>query len=149
MKKNIIVGLFLGCAFLFTGCGIFNDTINSDSKNSQEPLFSLESNLEDAYHKITAEEAKEMIEKGNVTIVDVRTEEEYIESHIPKAILVSNESIDDNVIEVLPDKDEVLLIYCRTGVRSKQASEKLVELGYTKVYDFGGIVDWPYEKEEE
>lgn len=149
MKKNIIVGLFLGCAFLFTGCGIFNDTINSDSKNSQEPLFSLESNLEDAYHKITAEEAKEMIEKGNVTIVDVRTEEEYIESHIPKAILVSNESIDDNVIEVLPNKDEVLLIYCRTGVRSKQASEKLVDLGYTKVYDFGGIVDWPYEKEEE
>lgn len=149
MKKNIIVGLFLGCAFLFTGCGLFNDTINSDSKNSQEPLFSLESNLEDAYHKITAEEAKEMIEKGNVTIVDVRTEEEYIESHIPKAILVSNESIDDNVIEVLPDKDEVLLIYCRTGVRSKQASKKLVELGYTKVYDFGGIVDWPYEREEE
>lgn len=150
MKKNIIAGLYLSCAVLLTACATSNnDTTNSNSKTSQEPSFSLESNLEDAYHKITAEEAKEMMDEGNLIIVDVRTEEEYTEAHIPKAILVPNESIDSSVTEVLPDKDEVLLVYCRTGVRSKQASDKLVELGYTKVYDFGGIVDWPYEKEEE
>lgn len=101
---------------------------------------------EEAYHKISAEEAKKMMDEGGVTIVDVRTSEEYREKHIPDAILVPNESITtEEAPAELPDKDAVLLIHCRTGVRSKQASDKLVELGYKHVYDFGGIVDWPYE----
>lgn len=100
-----------------------------------------------AYHKITAEEAKKMIDAGGVTIVDVRTAEEYAEKHIPGAVLVPNESIGEEPPEQLPDQDAVLLIHCRTGVRSKQASDKLVGLGYTQIYDFGGIADWPYETE--
>lgn len=105
-----------------------------------------EQSSEEAYHKITAEEAKKMMDEGGVIIVDVRTSEEYREAHIPDSILVPNESITtDQEPEELPDKDAVLLVHCRTGIRSKQASDKLVELGYKHVYDFGGIVDWPYE----
>lgn len=100
-----------------------------------------------AYHKITAEEAKKMIDAGGVTIVDVRTAEEYAEKHIPGAVLVPNESIGEDPPEQLPDQDAVLLVHCRTGVRSRQASDKLVGLGYTQIYDFGGIADWPYETE--
>lgn len=102
----------------------------------------------DAYHKISADEAKEMMDKGGVTIVDVRREDEYTASHIPGAVLVTLDTIGAQPPEALPDLDAVLLIYCRTGVRSKQASDLLVELGYTQVYDFGGIATWPYETEE-
>ena len=83
-----------------------------------------------AYHKITAEEAKEMMDQGDVTIVDVRTEEEYAEKHIPGAVLVPNESIGEDAPAELPDKNAVLLLHCRTGIRSKEASDKLVSLGY-------------------
>ena len=79
--------------------------------------------------------------------MDVRTAEEYAAEHIPGAINVPSESIDagGEAPADLPDKDAVLLIYCRTGRRSKQAAGQLVELGYTNVYDFGGINDWPYD----
>lgn len=99
----------------------------------------------EAYHKITAEEAKEMIDEGDVTVVDVRRADEYKAGHIPGSVLVPNEEIKDEQPEELPDLDAVLLVHCRTGIRSKQASDKLVEIGYKNVYDFGGIVDWPYE----
>nr|WP_297303596.1 rhodanese-like domain-containing protein [uncultured Lachnoclostridium sp.] len=100
---------------------------------------------ESAYHKITASEAKAMMNQGGVTVVDVRREDEYAAGHIPGSILVPNEGIRDTQPEELPDLDAVLLVHCRTGVRSKQASDKLLEIGYKNVYDFGGIVDWPYE----
>ena len=98
-----------------------------------------------AYHKISAEEAKKMMDKGGVTIVDVRRQDEYDQGHIKDAILVPNETISDTQPEALPDKDAVLLIYCRSGRRSSEAANKLVAQGYTQVYDFGGIIDWPYE----
>lgn len=97
------------------------------------------------YHKITAEEAKTMMDEQTVTVVDVRTEAEYQEGHIADAVLVPNESIADQMPEALPDKEATLLVYCRSGRRSKEASEKLLELGYRNVYDFGGINDWPYD----
>ncbi|MDD3335613.1 MAG: rhodanese-like domain-containing protein [Eubacteriales bacterium] len=100
-----------------------------------------------AYHKITAEEAKKMMDEGDVIVVDVRRAEEYEQKHIPGAILAPNETIAEDAAAILPDKDATLLVHCRTGIRSKQASDKLVKLGYTKVYDMGGIVDWPYETE--
>lgn len=100
---------------------------------------------EQAYHKITAEEAKQMMDEGGVTVVDVRTEAEYKEGHIPGAVLVPNETIGSEPPEALPELDAVLLVHCRTGVRSKQAADKLVGMGYTQVYDFGGIRDWPYD----
>ena len=99
------------------------------------------------YHQITAEEAKTMIDNGGVTIVDVRRPDEYAAQHIPGAINVPNEDISSDPPAALPDMDAVLLVHCRTGIRSKAASDKLIQMGYQNVYDFGGIVDWPYETE--
>ena len=98
-----------------------------------------------AYHKISAEEAYEMMVSQEVVVVDVRTREEYDGGHIKNAVLVPNESIGSEMPETLPDKDATLLIYCRSGRRSKDAAEKLLSLGYQRVYDFGGVIDWPYE----
>lgn len=98
--------------------------------------------------KLTPEEAKDRMDQGDVTIVDVRTLEEYKEGHVPGAVLLPNDTINAETAGAsLPDPDEVLLVYCRSGRRSAAASEKLVQLGYTQVYDFGGINDWPYDTE--
>ncbi|WP_331472602.1 rhodanese-like domain-containing protein [Enterocloster hominis (ex Hitch et al. 2024)] len=116
-----------------------------DAQASQGNMDAQTTQGESVYHKISAEEAKVMMDKGGVTVVDVRREDEYAAGHIPGSILVPNEGIRDTQPEELPDLDAVLLVHCRTGVRSKQASDKLLEIGYKNVYDFGGIVDWPYE----
>jgi len=98
------------------------------------------------YQEMTADEAKERMDSGEaVVIVDVRTAEEYETAHIEGAILIPNETISEGVQpERLPDLDAELLVYCRSGNRSKDAAEKLIAMGYTKVYDFGGINDWSY-----
>ena len=99
-----------------------------------------------AYQKISAEEAYEMmVSQEVVVVVDVRTREEYDGGHIENAVLVPNESIGSEMPEALPDKEATLLVYCRSGRRSKDAAQKLLELGYQNVYDFGGVIDWPYE----
>ena len=98
-----------------------------------------------AYHKISAEEAHEIMASQEVVVVDVRTREEYDGGHIENAVLVPNESIGSETPEALPDKDATLLVYCRSGRRSKDAAQKLLALGYQSVYDFGGVIDWPYE----
>lgn len=95
------------------------------------------------YTQISTEEAKSLMEsEENYIILDVRTKEEYEEKHIPGALLIPNETIGEDEIPQLPDKDQMILVYCRSGNRSKQASEKLVALGYTNVVEFGGINDW-------
>lgn len=86
-----------------------------------------------------------MMDKGGVTVVDVRRQDEYDAGHIANAVLVPNESIGDTAPAALPDKDATLLLYCRSGHRSAQAAAKLAALGYTHVYDFGGINSWPYD----
>ena len=98
---------------------------------------------------ITAEEAKRIMdnEEGYI-IIDVRTQEEYDEGHIPGAVLISHEEIAEKAEDVLTDKDQLILVYCRSGRRSKIASEALVELGYTNIKEFGGILDWPYAVEK-
>ena len=98
-----------------------------------------------AYQKISAEEAYEMMASQEVVVVDVRTQEEYDGGHIENAVLVPNESIGSEMPEALPDKEATLLIYCRSGRRSKDAAQKLLALGYQSVYDSGGVIDWPYE----
>ena len=97
---------------------------------------------------ITAEEAKKLMdsEEGCI-ILDVRTREEYDQGHIPGAILIPHTEIEARAEEVLTDKDQLILVYCRSGRRSKIAAEALVELGYTNIKEFGGISDWPYEVE--
>ena len=101
---------------------------------------------EQSYRQINMDEAIAMMEAENdYIILDVRTPEEFSERHIPGAINVANETIGSEEIPELPDKDQLILVYCRSGNRSKQASEKLVALGYTNIVEFGGINDWPGE----
>ena len=88
-----------------------------------------------------------MQENTNYIILDARTIEEYNEGHIPNAICIPNETIDETVTTKLPDKDQLILIYCRSGNRSKQAALKLQQLGYTNLVEFGGIIDWNGEIE--
>jgi len=99
-----------------------------------------------SYTQISQDEAKQMMEQdGTQIIVDVRTQEEYDSGHIPGAICIPNESIGTEQPKELPDLDQVILIYCRSGNRSKQAAQKLFDMGYTNVYEFGGINDWTGE----
>ena len=128
MKK---LTLILLAVMLLTACG-------QDKENNQGA----------AYLNITAEEAKQIMdsEEGYI-ILDARTREEYDEGHIPGAIVISHEEIAEKAEEVLPDKNQLILVYCRSGRRSKIAAEALAELGYTNIKEFGGIIDWPYEVE--
>lgn len=98
---------------------------------------------------ITAEEAKEIMdtEEGYV-ILDVREQDEYDAGHISGAILIPYTQIEAKANEMLPDKDQLILVYCRSGRRSRIAAEALAELGYTNIKEFGGIIDWPYEVEK-
>ena len=101
---------------------------------------------EASYRQISMDEAITMMEtESNYIILDVRTPEEFAEKHIPDAINIPNETIGTEEIPELPDKEQLILVYCRSGNRSKQASEKLVRLGYTNIVEFGGINDWPGE----
>ena len=101
---------------------------------------------EASYRQISMDEAITMMEtESNYIILDVRTPEEFAEKHIPHAINIPNETIGTAEIPELPDKEQLILIYCRSGNRSKQASDKLVRLGYTNIVEFGGINDWPGE----
>ena len=99
-----------------------------------------------AWRRISQEEAKEMMarEDGHI-IVDVRRQDEYDSGHIPGAILIPNESIGTEMPEELPDRDQIILIYCRSGNRSKQAAQKLADMGYTNICEFGGINTWTGE----
>ena len=101
-----------------------------------------------AYVNITAEQAKEIMDtQTGYVILDVREQDEYNESHIPGAILIPYTQIDQLAETKLTDKDQLILVYCRSGRRSKIAAESLVKLGYTNIKEFGGIIDWPYEVE--
>lgn len=100
------------------------------------------------YEQITQEEAKKLMEEPQALILDVRTEAEYEKEHIPGAVCVPNESIRGKEPPQLPDKEQVILVYCRSGSRSKQAAGKLAQLGYRQVKEFGGIQTWAYELEK-
>ena len=116
---------FLVCALLLTGCA---------APESQKT----------GYRQVSMEQAISMMEtESGYIILDVRTQEEYALGHIPDAVNVPNETIGHGKIPELPDKDQLILVYCRSGNRSKQASEKLANLGYTQVVEFGGIHEWP------
>ena len=98
------------------------------------------------YEQITAEEAKKIMDSGEEHIIlDTREQDEFDEGHIPGAILIPYTEIENKAEEILPDKDKLILVYCRSGRRSKIAAESLAKFGYTNVKEFGGIIDWPYE----
>ena len=125
MKKLIPILL---SALMFTGCAATN--------NSQT----------NTYRQIAMDEAVDMMaQETGYIILDVRRPDEFAAGHIPNAINVPNESIGTSDIPELPDKDQLIMVYCRSGRRSKEASEKLVKLGYTNIVEFGGILDWKGE----
>lgn len=98
------------------------------------------------YKQITAEEAKKIMDtQKNYVIIDARTQEEFAQGHIEGAILIPEYEISQKAEIHIPNKDELILVYCRSGRRSKIASEELVKLGYTNVKEFGGIINWPYD----
>ena len=132
----------------------FFDMLNSDKEEAASSGNATEAGVDsaetgvkvDGYWQITQEEAvKIMEEESDYIIVDVRAEDEYYEGHIPGAINIPNEFIEDKEPAELPDKDQKILVYCRSGRRSKAASKKLAAMGYTNVYEFGGINDWTGE----
>lgn len=101
------------------------------------------------YKQISMAEAKEMMNtESDYILLDVRTQEEYADGHIPGAICVPNEEIDTEPPVELPDKEQVILVYCRSGNRSRQAAEKLAAMGYSNIKEFGGIIDWNGEIEK-
>jgi len=103
---------------------------------------------ENSYQQITQEAAKEMMDTQEVVLLDVREQHEYDSGHIPGAVLLPVGTItEDTAAAVIDELDTVVLVYCRSGNRSKTASQALADLGYTNVYEFGGINDWPYEAE--
>ena len=125
MKRILILLLLL---MLLAGCG----KSTTDGSNQQ----------------ITQEAAKEMMDAQDVIILDVREQDEYDSGHIPGAVLLPVGTIDETTAaEVIPEKDSTVLVYCRSGNRSKTASSTLAELGYSNIYEFGGINTWPYETE--
>ena len=119
-------------ALIFTGCGSSADDKTAGDKKT--------------YRQVSPEEAAAMMEEEtDYIILDVRTQEEYETAHIPGAICIPNETIGTEDIPELPDKEQLILVYCRSGNRSKQASEKLVNQGYTNIVEFGGINSWTGE----
>lgn len=124
MKKVMSIMLISACLF---GCSVPENTLNT-------------------YRQITMDDAVTMMaEQEGYIILDVRRPDEFAAGHIPGAINVPNETIGTDSIPELPLKDQLILVYCRSGNRSKQASAKLVNLGYTNIVEFGGIIDWPGE----
>lgn len=128
MRKLLVVVLSM---LLFAACG-------KTTQKEQEAV----------YVNITAQEAKEIMDtQEGYVILDTREQDEYDTGHIPGAILIPHDKILETAESVLTDKDQLILVYCRSGRRSKLAAEDLVKLGYTNIKEFGGIIDWPYEVE--
>ena len=131
-NKYLILILLLGI-FILSSCSSPENVeeSSSDSKND--------------YEQITPDEAKSLMDtEEDYIILDVRTEEEYNEAHIDGAILIPDYTIKEKAESILTDKDQLILVYCRSGRRSKNASSDLVSLGYTNIKEFGGIIDWTY-----
>ena len=128
MRKCIIIALAVLCVLGLASCG------------------QQEEQAANTYQQITAKEAKEIMDSGSEYIlIDARTTEEFAVGHIAGAILIPEYEVARRAEQELPDKDALILVYCRSGRRSKIASEELVKLGYNNVKEFGGIIDWPYD----
>ena len=131
--RRLMIFMLMLSLFSFASCGGGGDN-NTDE------------NLTVTYEQISAEEAKSLMDtEKDYIIIDARTEEEFAEGHIEGAVLIPEYKIAERAEKELPDKDALILVYCRSGRRSKIASEELTKLGYTNVKEFGGIIDWPYE----
>ena len=143
IKKIALMAIVGLISVLGISCG---RTMNSKQVSVDSKEVKNEKKAE--YKKITSDEAKNIMLTEKPIVVDVRSLEEYNEGHIPGAIVIPNESIGTEQPKELPDLEQVILVYCRSGNRSRQASQKLADMGYTNVYEFGGIKDWTGETEK-
>ncbi len=144
MKKAEILFLVIAVAMSLASCDRTNtsaDKISGPVVTVTSEIIGEENNM--SYKSITMDEAKELFETpGDYVILDVRRSDEFAEGHIPDAVNIANEDITDTEPSGLPDKNQLIYVYCRSGNRSKQASEKLAAMGYTNIVEFGGITDW-------
>lgn len=145
MKKVILLLLLLILMLSVSACDasvtVPEDTEIQEKETEEKQVI---------YENITADEAKQIMDaETGYVILDVRTEEEYAEGHIPGAILIPDYEIAQKAESILSDKDQKILVYCRSGRRSKNAAEALLALGYTNIWEFGGIIDWNYGIETE
>lgn len=139
-NKTLLFILWMAVGAVLISCGAQSTEIQETNGNEETEMVQ--------YVSISAEEAKQLMDiQQNYVILDVRTEEEYNDSHIPGAILIPDYEIEKRAGKELPDKEQLILVYCRSGRRSKLASQALAELGYSNIKEFGGIIDWPYEVE--
>ena len=139
-KKRMVFSVVLLLCIILIACGQTKekeDLIEETTTETEEEQLTMK------FERITMEEAKRlMVEEEEYVILDVRRKEEYAQGHIPGAVCIPNESIGEEMLEELPEKDQLLLVYCRSGNRSKQAAAKLAEIGYSNIKEFGGILDW-------
>ena len=147
-RKEIVIVAMLMFALVIAGCGAKNESDVTIIGGADGPtsVFLASKNDKNSYTQIDQETAKLMMElDDDHVVVDVRRQDEFDEGHIPGAICIPNESIIDTQPEELPDLDQIILVYSRSGRRSKEASQKLFDMGYTNVFEFGGIIDWTGE----
>ena len=145
MKKILCIITILLC-ILLTACGDATSIGIIGGADGPTSIIVAEKGEKAMYEQITPQEAKRIMDSGEEHIIlDTREQDEFDEGHIPGAILIPYTEIENKAEEMLPDKDKLILVYCRSGRRSKIASESLVKLGYTNVKEFGGINDWEYE----
>ena len=148
MKKLLYITSILLC-ILLSGCGDATSDGIIGGADGPTSIIVAEKGEKAMYEQITAENAKKIMDSGEEHIVlDTREQDEFDEGHIPGAILIPYTEIENMAIKQIPDKDKLILVYCRSGRRSKIAAESLAKLGYTNVKEFGGIIDWPYEVEK-
>ena len=148
MKKLICVISVLVC-MIFTSCGKNKDIGIIGGADGPTKILVSEKGENKMYEQITPQEAKKIMnDENDFIILDVREQDEFEGGHIPGAILIPYTEIENMADEMIPDKNALILVYCRSGRRSKIASESLGKLGYTNIKEFGGINDWPYEIEK-
>ena len=148
MKKVLCI-ISVSLCILLTACGDDSSIGIIGGADGPTSIIIAEKGEKAMYEQITAEEAKKIMDSGEEHIIlDTREQDEFDEGHIPGAILIPYTEIENKAEEMLPDKDKLILVYCRSGRRSKIAAESLAKLGYTNVKEFGGIIDWPYEVEK-
>lgn len=149
MKKILCIISSSMLCILLSACGNASSTGIIGGADGPTAIYVSEEGEKDMYVEITAEDAKKIMDSGeDFVILDVREQDEFDQGHIPGAILIPYTKIANKAEEMLPDKDKQILVYCRSGRRSKIAAESLAALGYTNVKEFGGIMDWPYEVEK-
>lgn len=148
MKKILCIISILLC-ILLTACGDAISIGIIGGADGPTSIIVAEKGEKAMFEQITAIDAKKIMDSGEEHIIlDTREQDEFDEGHIPGAILIPYTEIEERSEEMLPDKDAQILVYCRSGRRSKIAAESLAKLGYTNVKEFGGIIDWPYEVEK-